>query len=142
MKGSKWVTVAVAFLSAGLAHAQLAVDRLPGDLKAKVDQVAETVLAETGVPSASLAVVRDGQIVYTQAYGKARLDPAVMATPAMRYSIGSISKQFTASAVLLLEQQGKLSLDDRVGKYLPDLTRANEVTVRELLSHTSGYQDY
>jgi CubicO group peptidase (beta-lactamase class C family) len=60
----------------------------------------------------------------------------------MRYSIGSISKQFTASAILLLQEQGKLSLDDKVAKFIPDLTRANEVTIRQLLSHTSGYQDY
>ena len=60
----------------------------------------------------------------------------------MRYSIGSISKQFTAAAVLLLQEQGKLSLDDKVAKFIPNLTRANEVTIRQLLSHTSGYQDY
>ena len=56
--------------------------------------------------------------------------------------IGSISKQFTAAAVLLLAQEGKLTLDDPVSKYLPELTRASEVTIRMLLSHTSGYQDY
>ncbi len=60
----------------------------------------------------------------------------------MRYSIGSISKQFTAAAILLLQEQGKLSLDDAVGKYVPGLTRGNEVTIRQILSHTSGYQDY
>jgi CubicO group peptidase (beta-lactamase class C family) len=60
----------------------------------------------------------------------------------MRYSIGSISKQFTAAAILLLAEQGKLSLDDPVAKYIPDLTRARDVTIRQLLSHTSGYQDY
>src|SRR5436189_5725942 len=60
----------------------------------------------------------------------------------MRYSIGSISKQFTAASILLLQKQGKLSLDDKVAKFIPDLTRANEVTIRQLLSHTSGYQDY
>jgi CubicO group peptidase (beta-lactamase class C family) len=60
----------------------------------------------------------------------------------MRYSIGSISKQFTAAAMLMLQEQGKLSLDDKVGRYLPTLTRANDVTIRQLLSHTSGYQDY
>src|SRR2546430_10427328 len=60
----------------------------------------------------------------------------------MRYSIGPISRRFTATAILLLQEQGKLSLDDKVGKYVPDLTRANEVTIRQLLSHTSGYQDY
>ena len=60
----------------------------------------------------------------------------------MRYSIGSISKQFTATAILLLQEQGKLSLDDAVGKYVPGLTRGDEVTIRQILSHTSGYQDY
>jgi CubicO group peptidase (beta-lactamase class C family) len=60
----------------------------------------------------------------------------------MRYSIGSISKQFTAAAILLLAEDRKLSLDDKVAKWLPDLTRANEVTVRQLLSMTSGYQDF
>jgi D-alanyl-D-alanine carboxypeptidase len=60
----------------------------------------------------------------------------------MRYSIGSISKQFTATAVLLLAEQGKLSLDDPVSRFVPNLTRGNEVTIRQLLSHTSGYQDY
>jgi len=86
--------------------------------------------------------VKDGQIVYTKAYGDARLQPQTPATPAMRYSIGSISKQFTAAAILLLQEQGKLSLDDKVAKYVPNLTRGNEVTIRQLLSHTSGYQDY
>jgi D-alanyl-D-alanine carboxypeptidase len=123
-------------------HAQLAVNKLPADLTAKVDQVAEQVLQQTGVPSASVAIVRDGQIAYTHAYGKARLEPVEDAQPAMRYSVGSISKQFTAAAILLLEQEGRLSIEDPVSKYLPDLTRANEVTIRMLLSHTSGYQDY
>jgi CubicO group peptidase (beta-lactamase class C family) len=60
----------------------------------------------------------------------------------MRYSIGSVSKQFTAAAVLLLAEQGKLSLDDPVSRFVPNLTRGNEVTIRELLAHTSGYRDY
>ena len=60
----------------------------------------------------------------------------------MRYCVGSISKQFTATAILLLQEEGKLSLDDKVARFIPDLTRANEVSIRQLLSHTSGYQDY
>jgi CubicO group peptidase (beta-lactamase class C family) len=87
-------------------------------------------------------VVKDGQIAYVRAYGQARLDPPTPARPEMRYSLGSISKQFTAAAVLMLAEQGKLSLDDPVAKYIPNLTRAKEVTIRQLLSHTSGYQDY
>ncbi|MDE3127490.1 MAG: beta-lactamase family protein [Gemmatimonadota bacterium] len=109
---------------------------------ARVDSIATAVLRQTGVPSASVAVVRDGRLVYAHAYGEASLDPATPATATMRYSVGSISKQFAASCILLLQQEGKLSLDDKVSRWFPDLTRANEVTVRELLSHTSGYQDY
>jgi CubicO group peptidase (beta-lactamase class C family) len=121
---------------------EVSAQTLPADLIEKIDKVAADTLARTGVPSASVAVVKDGQIAYVKAYGDARLDPKTPATPQMRYSIGSISKQFTATAILLLQEQGKLSLDDKVGKYVPDLTRANEITIRQLLSHTSGYQDY
>src|SRR5438105_9970257 len=116
--------------------------QLPTDLIEKIDKVATDALTRTGVPSASIAVVKDGQVVYVRAYGDARLEPKTPATAEMRYSIGSISKQFTAAAILLLQEQGKLSLDDKVSKFIPDLTRANEVTIRQLLSHTSGYQDY
>jgi CubicO group peptidase (beta-lactamase class C family) len=116
--------------------------QLSPDLIEKIDKVATDTLARTGVPSASIAIVKDGQVVYVKAYGDARIDPKTPATPQMRYSIGSISKQFTAAAILLLQEQGKLSLDDKVAKYIPNLTRANEVTIRQLLSHTSGYQDY
>ncbi len=115
---------------------------LSPELRAAIDEIAHKVLAATGVPSASLAVVKEGKIAYLQAYGEARLDPHTPATPAMRYSIGSISKQFTAAAILMLAEEGKLSLDDPVSKYVSGLTRGNEVTIRELLSHTSGYQDY
>jgi CubicO group peptidase (beta-lactamase class C family) len=109
---------------------------------AKIDEIAAKALAESGAPSVSIAVVESGKIALEKAYGQARLEPAVDARPDMRYSIGSVSKQFLAGCVLLLVQDGKLSLDDRVSKYLPDLTRAGEVTIRELLTHTSGYQDY
>jgi D-alanyl-D-alanine carboxypeptidase len=116
--------------------------QLSSELKDKIDKLAVDALAKSGVPSASVAVVKDGQIAYVKAYGDARLEPKTPAMPGMRYSIGSISKQFTAAAILFLQEQGKLSLDDKVSKFIPDLTRANEVTIRQLLSHTSGYQDY
>lgn len=109
---------------------------------AGVDSIAASALRATGVPSASLAIVQHGKLIYAHAYGDARLEPKTAATPDMRYSIGSISKQFAVASVLLLQQAGKLSLDDKVGKYLPGLTRANDVSIRQLLSHTSGYQDY
>lgn len=116
--------------------------QLSAELREKIDKVVMDGLAKSGVPSASVAIVKNGQIAYVKAYGDARLEPRTPATAEMRYSIGSISKQFTATAILLLQEQGKLSLDDKVSKFIPDLTRANEVTIRQLLSHTSGYQDY
>ncbi len=85
---------------------------------------------------------KTAQIAYAKAFGQANIAENRAADAATRYAIGSVSKQFTAAALLLLEERGKISLDDKVGKYLPDLTRAREVTIRELLSHTSGYEDY
>ena len=115
---------------------------LDASSRERIDRIASQVLEQTGVPSASIAIVQHGKVMYTHAYGKARLQPPALATPMMRYSIGSISKQFTAAAILLLQEEGKLSLDDAVGKYIPGLTRGDEITIRQLLSHTSGYQDY
>jgi len=132
---------ALLYLALSLAPLRLAAQLTP-TVTAKIDVIAEQALADSGAPSASLAIVKDGRIAYLHAYGKARLDSATPARPEMRYSIGSVSKQFMACAILMLVGEGRLSLDDKVGKYLPELTRASEITIRELLSHTSGYQDY
>ncbi len=132
--------VAVALATTGtslFSHAQLA----PG-LQARIDTAARQVLAQTGVPSAELGIVQDGRVVYTTAYGEARLSPPIPATPSMHYPVGSISKQFTAACILLLAEDGKLTLDDPVSRWYPDLTRAHDITLRMLLSHTSGYSDY
>ena len=114
---------------------------LPSETMQAIDSLVETALADTRVPSASIAVVKDGQIVLAKAYGKARL-PDVEASPSMRYKIASNSKQFTAAAILLLAERHKLSLDDKVARFLPNLTGADKVTIRNLLTHTSGYQDF
>jgi CubicO group peptidase (beta-lactamase class C family) len=139
------IVVTLLALTGVAAHAQT-VDTIDPALKARIDRIAAQVLELRGIPSASVAVVDHGKLVYTRAYGYARLAdstaPAEAATPQMRYSIGSISKQFTAAAILLLQEEKKLSIDDAVGKYIPGLTRGNEVTIRQILSHTSGYQDY
>jgi D-alanyl-D-alanine carboxypeptidase len=141
---SCWVAVvfALACAASALNSGAQDVSKLSGDVSARVDRIAQRVLAETGAPSASVAIVRDNEVVYVRAYGDARLDPRAAARPEMRYSVGSISKQFTATALLMLSEEGRLTLDDSVSKFLPDLTRANEVSIRQLLSHTSGYQDY
>ena len=106
-----------------------------------IDDGVKAALEASGAPCASIGIVRGGQIVYENAYGIGRL-PSVPAIPSMRFAIGSVSKQFTATAVLLLQEDGKLALDDRVAKSFPGLTRASEISIRQLLSMTSGYQDY
>jgi CubicO group peptidase (beta-lactamase class C family) len=128
-------------VAASLLQAQASVP-ISAELREKVDAIVRQALTTTGIPSASVALVQAGAITYLQAYGDGRIEPPTPALPSMRYSIGSISKQFTATAVLLLAEQGKLLLDDPVSRFVPNLTRGNEVTIRELLSHTSGYQDY
>ena len=107
---------------------------------ARVDQIVTRTLAQSGVPSAEVAVVRDGRIVLDKAYGKA--NEHLAANPALPYEIASNSKQFTAMALLLLEDEGKLSLDDHVSKFIPGITEGDKITIRQLLGHTSGLEDY
>jgi D-alanyl-D-alanine carboxypeptidase len=107
---------------------------------ARIDQLVTSTLAESGVPSAEIAVVRDGRIILDKAYGKA--NEHLAANRALPYQIASNSKQFTAMALLLLRDEGKLSLDDHVSKYIPGITDGDRITIRELLSHTSGLEDF
>src|SRR6476661_1711500 len=123
-------------------HVAMGMDSLPPALSAKVRAAVLEVMKHTNVPSAQVGIVRNGRTAWVAAFGQARLSPPMAATPAMHYAVGSISKQFTTAAVMLLQQEGKLSIDDPVSRWYPELTRASEVTLRNLLSHTSGYQDY
>lgn len=129
-------------VSAPVCVAAQQATSLDPQLQQRIDETVQQVLTGTDAPGASLAIVKDGRIAYLHAYGKAKLEPTTAAETKLRYSIGSVSKQITASLMLILQEEGKLSLDDNVSKYFPKLTRADEVTIRELLSHTSGYQDY
>jgi CubicO group peptidase (beta-lactamase class C family) len=93
-------------------------------------------------PGSALAVMKDGRIIYKRGYGMADLDHDVTITPATVFHVASVSKQFTAAAVLLLEQDGKLSIDDDVRKYVPELPDFGlRITLRHLLHHTSGLRD-
>jgi D-alanyl-D-alanine carboxypeptidase len=131
------LAAAVLALAPAAAHAQA----LTAEQAQKVDKIVADALASTGVPSASIAVVQGGQIVYAKAYGDQ--GPGIAATSAdARYPIASISKQFTAAAILLLEDEGELSLDDTVSKWIPGITGGERITIRQLLSHTAGIQDY
>jgi D-alanyl-D-alanine carboxypeptidase len=137
---SKACVLAVAIVPLFIAGASNA--DITAQDKAQIDRAAQRTLAQTGVPSVSIAVVQDGRIAYLKAYGMAELSPPRAARTSMRYAVGSISKQFTAAAILMLAEEGKLSLDDPVGKYVPGLTEGDRITIRQILSHTSGYSDF
>lgn len=131
------LSTATFVLAPAAAHAQAIT---PAEA-AQIDKIVTTSLARTGVPSASVAIVRGGQIVFTKAWGKPS-ETRKLASADLPYQIASISKQFTAAAMLLLEDDGKLNLDDKVSKYLPDISGGDQIALRQLLSHTSGLQDY
>jgi len=96
-----------------------------------------------GSPGCALAVNQNGERVYSQGYGYANLDHDVPITPKTVFDVGSLTKQFVAASISMLELEGKLSLDDSVRKWLPELPELNEpVTLRHMIYHTSGLRDY
>jgi CubicO group peptidase (beta-lactamase class C family) len=110
--------------------------------QSRLDSQIASTLAAFEAAGVSVAVVQNGSLVYAKGFGDANIAARMPAGTDTRYAVGSISKQFTAAALLLEQERGKLSLDDKVAKYFPNLTRATEISIRQLLSHTSGYEDY
>jgi CubicO group peptidase (beta-lactamase class C family) len=92
-------------------------------------------------PGCALGVVRNGQLVYQKGYGSGNLDYGIPNGPDMVYYVGSVSKQFTAAAVALLSLDGRVSLDDPLSKYIPELNHLPRMTVRQLVHHTAGVRD-
>jgi CubicO group peptidase (beta-lactamase class C family) len=100
-------------------------------------------LTKSGSPGCALAVARGGKIIYEKGYGRANIEDDVEITPRTVFDIGSTSKQFTAASILLLEKQGKLSVQDDIRKYLPEIPDyGHKITILHLLNHTSGLRDY
>ncbi|MEJ0085113.1 MAG: serine hydrolase [Pseudomonadota bacterium] len=112
------------------------------DSSARIDQVVQEYV-KAGAFMGTVLVARDGQIVFSNAYGAANVGKTAPNTLETRFRIGSLTKQFTAAAILVLEQRGKLSTTDLVKKYLPDAPAAwNQITVAHLLTHTSGIPNF
>lgn len=111
-------------------------------LAAKVDAVFANY-DKAASPGCALGVIKDGKLIYGRGYGMANLEHNIPNSPQLIYDIGSTSKQFTAASILLLQQQGKLALDDDVRKFIPELPAYQKpVTIRQLVHHTSGLRDY
>ena len=122
--------------------ARLRAQSLDAARARRVDSVF-AAYATTGTPGCALAVTDHGRIIYEHGYGMASLELRVPITPRTVFDLGSVSKQFTAASILLLQLDGKLSLDDDVRRWLPELPALGAtVTLRHLITHTSGWRDY
>jgi D-alanyl-D-alanine carboxypeptidase len=143
----KLTTVALALaltVSVGAASAVRADDASPltPAQVAAIDAIGQRSIDAKGAPSVEIAVVRNGAFVYQKGFGLRNVEDAVPPDAQTRYPIGSNTKQFTAAAILLLQDDGKLNVDDRLAKYLPEIPHAKEVTLRNLLMHTGGYAEF
>lgn len=112
----------------------------------RADQIDDYVKAEMkkrDIPGLSLSITRDGKTTKNAAYGFANIELKYPAKPETVFEIGSVTKQFTAASILVLQQEGKLSVDDKIGKYFPETPASwSNVTIRHLLNHTSGIRSY
>jgi len=113
------------------------------DLDGRVDAFVAAEMREQRIPGLALAVLRDGKVVKTQGYGLANVELNAAVKPETVFQTGSVGKQFAATAVMMLVEEGKVGLDDKLSKYLEGTPTAwKDVTVRNLLTHTSGIADY
>lgn len=112
------------------------------NLAKSIDSLILTVFKDKNAPGGVFMVARHGKPIYQQAVGKANLELSVDLSPDYVFQIGSMTKQFTAVAVLMLAEQGKLNVNDPVSKYIPDYPLGNKITLHHLLTHTSGIKDF
>jgi CubicO group peptidase (beta-lactamase class C family) len=106
-----------------------------------IDRYLNEKVTDTKLVGLSVAIVKDGEVQLAKGYGKRSLSDGRPASPDTLFAIGSISKQFTCAAILLLAEEGKLSVHDPVAKWYPNLTRAQDITLLDLMNHVSGYPD-
>jgi CubicO group peptidase (beta-lactamase class C family) len=112
------------------------------DNAAAIDELLKKTF-NPGEPGAAVIVVKDGRVVLRKGYGMANMELGVQIEPDMIFRLGSITKQFTAVAILMLAEQGKLSISDEITKHLPDYpTQGHKITIEHLLTHTSGIKSY
>ena len=134
-------SVIAVFLMTGALTLTQAREKDP--TSAQVDTVVDAQRKAQKIPGVSLAVCRDGKIVKASGYGLANLEWEIPVTPETIFQTGSVGKQFTATAIMMLMEEGKLGLDDKIAKYIPEAPATwNDVTIRSLLTHTSGIADY
>ncbi len=137
------VLIALLITTASNASAQQAgITSLPDSVIVRIDR-AFAIAGGPDMPGCAIGIARDGKIVLTRAYGLSSMELGVTNTPETIFESGSVAKQFTATAIVLLAQEGKLSLDDDIRKYLPEMHDFGKpITIRNTLTHTSGLRDW
>lgn len=108
----------------------------------KIDSIIQTEFGNHDEPGGVFMITKNSKNVYRKAFGKANLELNVNLTPDYVFQIGSMTKQFTAIAILMLEQQGKLNVSDPVSRYIKDYPNGDHITIHHLLTHTSGIKDF
>ncbi|MFN0177850.1 MAG: serine hydrolase domain-containing protein [Gemmatimonadales bacterium] len=133
------LVVLAALLLAPSAVAGQAKDELPEPLRSRIDQLIAADMQAQHIPGLALAVVKNGRVAYAKGYGVANVELDVPVTPTTVFKVGSVSKQFIATGIMLLVQEGRLGLDDLVSAHLAGTPSDwGAITIRHLLSHTSG----
>jgi CubicO group peptidase (beta-lactamase class C family) len=128
---------------ATIANSSLSSAQQPSPIDtAVIDSIIRRHVAEKRITGVSVGIMQHGTIVFARGYGKAELETGRPVTASTMFAIGSVTKQFTCSALLMLQEEGKLSLNDPVARYFPQLTRAKDITLLDLGGHLSGYRDY
>jgi CubicO group peptidase (beta-lactamase class C family) len=112
------------------------------NVAAAIDKAAAAAVAAGESPGLEVAVIKDGKPVLVKGYGSANLEQHVPVTNDTVFRVGSVTKQFTAAALLQLAEEGKVSVHDKLSKYYPNFPRANDITLDEMLHHTSGIYNY
>lgn len=112
------------------------------ELETKIDALITKEFKDKEGSGGAFLVAKNGKPIYQKAFGKANLELDILLTPEYVFQLGSITKQFTAVAILMLEEQGKLNTNDSVSKYIPDYPSGEEITIHHLLTHTSGIKDF
>lgn len=141
--GGVVLLLVVTSASAAIPRLEAQVTQPAADALASMDQRIEAAMAEDNIPGVLIGVASRGRLVHMQSYGMANVELRVPVSDSTVFEIGSISKQFVTAAIMLLVEDGKVGLDDGIHEYLPDLpSEWLGVTVRQLLTHTSGIPDY
>src|SRR5579864_1375013 len=136
------VLIAIALLFARCGDSHIPPGQQASRLSSTVDQLAQSTMQDQGIPGMTVALAKNGLILYAQGYGVSDVTAQASTQPSIIFEIGSITKQFTAALVMKLQEQGQLHVDDSIDVYLPEYNFPPAISLRMMLTHTSGLADF